>query len=439
MTTFPRLAAGRLPVLGHALRLRNRPLEFVRGLRSQGAITRIRLGAREVYVVNSPELIWDVLVTHSRKFDKGELFDRLRPHLGNGLVTSSGAFHHRQRRLTQPAFHANQVARYAEIMSRHVAEWTAGWRPGEPLDLTGEIDRVTLRILMAVLFGPEPVAGLAAKVTGWLSVRQAAMKQALAPRSPWLDRLRSRDVEPAKQRAKAELCAALAAVISGRRAGAGDGDLLSMLVRTQDPRTGDAMTDDEVCDELLTLFVAGTGTLSAALAWTFHTVPMYPRVEAHLHSEVDAVLHGGPASMTDVPRLGYVRQVVQEVLRVHPVWLLMRRAIAPVELDGVVLTPGDEVFFSPHALHRDPLLYPEPDRFDPGRWAHARPPRGAFLPFGAGNRLCVGEDFAWLEMIIMVGTVAAGWRLEPVAGHRVRARIGTVDRPDRLLMTPVPR
>lgn len=348
------LAAGRVPVLGHAPHLRRRPLKFVRELRSHGAITRIRLGAREVHVVNSSELIRDVLVTHARKFDKGELFDRLRPHLGNGLVTSSGVFHHRQRRLTQPASHACQVTRYAEIMSRHVAEWTAGWRPGEPLDLTGEIDRITLRILMSVLFGPAPVPGLAAKVTAWLSVRQAAMKQALAPRLPWLDRLRTPRTRDVGQRA--ELCAALIAVIRDRRAG-GD-DLLSVLVRAQDPRTGEAMSDDEVCDELLTLFVAGTGTLSAALAWTFHTVPAHPRVADRLRAEVDAVLAGRPAEAADVPRPGYVRQVVQEVLRLHPVWLLMRRVIAPVQLGGVVFVPGDEVFFSPHALHRDGGLYP---------------------------------------------------------------------------------
>lgn len=437
MTTSPRFAPGRLPVLGHVLNLRRRPLPFVRELWSYGDITRLRLGTREIYMVNSPELIRDVLVTHARKFDKGELFDRLRPHLGNGLVTSSGAFHRRQRRLTQPAFHTAQVARYAGIMRQHVGEWTAGWEPGKPLDLSGEIDRITLRILMSALFGPEPVAGLEQKVTGWLSVRQAAMKQALSPRLPWLDRLRSRDIESVQHEAKTELCAALATVIGGHRGG--ECDLLSMLVQAQDPRTGDTMTDTEVRDELLTLFVAGTGTLSAALAWTFHTVPAHPRVQDRLHAEVDAVLHGRPADAADVPRLGYVRQVVQEVLRLHPVWLLMRRAIAPVELDGVALAPGDEVFFSPHALHRDPLLYPDPDQFDPGRWSHTRPLRGAFLPFGAGNRLCVGEEFAWLEMIIMVATVAARWRLEPVAGHRVRARIGTVDRPGRLLMTPVPR
>jgi cytochrome P450 len=240
-----------------------------------------------------------------------------------------------------------------------------------------------------------------------------------------------------------ELYAVLARLVRARRAQHGEqDDLLSMLLASQDPRTGARMTDEELCDELVTLFVAGTETVSAALAWTFHELARHPEVEARLHAEVDATLGGRPVSAADLPDLRYTRRIAQEVLRLHSVWLLMRRAVAPVELGGVALEPGAEVFFSPYALHRDPRWYPDPNAFDPDRWLPERSaglPRGAYIPFGAGNRLCVGEGFAWAELAIVIATVASRWRLVPVPGHEVRPRIGTLEEPERLPMTPYPR
>jgi cytochrome P450 len=235
----------------------------------------------------------------------------------------------------------------------------------------------------------------------------------------------------------------LGLLVAQRRAELVDhGDLVSMLMLARNPRTGEQMNDAEVCDELLTLFVAGIGTVSAALAWACHELSRHPQVDARLSAELRAVLSGRLPTAADTGELRYTRRVIQEVLRLHPVWLLMRRAVAPVEVGGIELAPGDEVFFSPHALHRDPSLYPEPDRFDPDRWLTARCsglPRGAFLPFGAGNRLCVGEGFAWAEMTIVVAVIMTKWRLAPIPGHEVRARVGTVVRPTSLPMCPVPR
>lgn len=415
--------------------LRRDPLEFMRSLRDHGDMTRIFVGTRPVHVVNSPELVRRVLVVEARKFDKGAMFDELRAHIGNGLVTSSGDFHRRQRRLAQPAYHPERISRYADHMSSRADQMSRSWRPGSTLDIGREVDRLVRANFFDALFEPAPPPETMAAIEQWLSVKHRAMRRALSPLPPSAARVLARrsDDEPHGR---------LRHLIAQRRGLADSGDLMSMLLLARDPRTGEHMSDAEVCDELLTLFVAGIGTVSAALSWTCHELARHPTVDERLGTELRSVLAGRLPTAADVAELHYTRRVLQEVLRLHPVWLLMRRVVAPVEVGGVELAPGDEVFFSPHALHRDPVLYPEPDRFDPDRWREERRaglPRGAFLPFGAGNRLCVGEGFAWTEMTMVVATIMARWQLVPARRHKVRARVGTVVRPTTLVMYPVPR
>lgn len=408
----------------------------MRSLRGHGDLVRIAIGPRRVYVVNSPELIRRVLVTDARKFDKGALFDQARAHLGNGLVTSSGEFHHRQRRIAQPAFHTDRIARYAELMIERAAERTGAWQEGVPLELTGEIGRLALDVLLRCLFAEQPADEVRAVLVRSLSTKQGSMKRALSPLAAWTDLLARRPDAPVERTGMPELHAVLARLVADRRAAPdAQDDLLSVLLAAP-------MTDEQLCDELVTLFVAGTETVSAALSWTFHELARHPEIEKQLHAEVDEVVGDRPLASTDIGELRYTRRVCQEVLRRYAVWLLMRRAVAPVELAGVRLAPGTEVFFSPHALHHDPELYPDPDVFDPDRWLPERSaglPRGAYLPFGAGNRLCMGEGFAWTEMAVVLATVAARRRLVPAPGHEVRTRIGTLVEPDRLPMIPVAR
>ena len=437
--TDVRTAPNRVPFLGHVPSLRRDPLGFMRSLRNDGDMTRIFIGSRQVHVVNSPELVRRVLVVESRKFDKGALFDELRVHIGNGLVTSSGDFHRRQRRLAQPAYHPERISRYAEHMANRADEMARSWLPNRPLEIDREVDRLVRLNFFDALFEPAPPPETVAAIEQWLSVKHQAMRRALSPLSHRVQRVLGRF----GRRPDDRLHGLLLQLTAHRRAGLADrGDLMSMLLLARDPRTGERMDDAEVCDELLTLFVAGIGTVSAALAWTCHELARHSEVDERLGAELSAVLSGRLVTAADVGELRYTRRVLQEVLRLHPVWLLMRRAVAPVEVGGVELAPGDEVFLSPHALHRDPSLYPEPDRFDPDRWLGERCaglPRGAFVPFGAGNRLCVGEGFAWLEMTIVVATIMARWRLVPVPGQEVRGRVGTVVRPTRLPMCPTPR
>ena len=435
------VAAGRIPLAGHAGRLNRDALGFVTGLRRHGPMVKIFIGPRPVYVVNSPELIREVLAVQARGFDKGAMFDTLRKPLGNGLTTSSGDFHRRQRRLVQPGFHHERIERYTGIMSTRSALRAASWKPDTVVDMVPEINRLTMDILLRTLFATDPGPDLHSAVKEWLSVKYRSMRLATSPLQAWAERLpvlprwRPPDSGPLDR-----LRAAQQRIIDAYRADGSDrGDLLSMLLLAHGP--DGAMNDTELADELITLFLSGTGTISASLAYAVHEVGRHPDVQSLLHQELDTVLAGRPPGFHDLRSLPYTRQIVTETLRLHPVaWLSMRRTVEPLTLNGVELPPDTNVFFSPYALHRDADLYPDPDVFDPGRWpadATAKAPRGTYLPFGAGNRLCVGEEFAWAELTIALASFAARWQLTPSDAEPVRTLVGTVIRPERvpLLLT----
>ncbi|MFG2225159.1 cytochrome P450 [Streptomyces sp. NPDC048644] len=437
------VAPGRVPLAGHAPRMQRDALRFVSGLRHHGPMTKIYIGPRPVHIVNTPDLVRELLTTHARSFDKGAMFDALRVPLGDGLITAAGDRHLCHRRLMQPAFHHDRIARYARVMSERSRARAAAWEPGTTLDLVPEIHRLTLDILLRTLFAEPHDPDLRTAVKDWLSVKYHSMRLALSPLHAWAERLplvpgwRPPDPGPLRR-----LVAVQRRIIETYRADGRDrGDLLSMLLLTGGPQG--SLTDAEVTDELITLFLAGTGTVSASLAWTLYEISRRPEVQRRLHDELDTVLAGRPPGFDDLPALVYTRQVLAETLRLHPPsWLLMRRAAQQVTLGGVPLPPGTEVFFSPYALHRDPQLYENPEHFDPERWppgAAAKAPRHTYLPFGAGSRLCIGEDFAWTELTLAVAAFTAQRRLTPAGTTPVRPLVGTVLRPDRLLLTSHPR
>ncbi|WP_058042952.1 cytochrome P450 [Streptomyces roseifaciens] len=430
---------GRVPLAGHAARLHRDALRFVRGLRQYGPVTRIYIGPRPVHVVNSPDIVREVLTSQARSFDKGAMFDALRVPLGDGLITAAGDRHLRHRRLVQPAFHHARIARYAHVMSERSLARAAAWKPGTTVDLVPEIHRLTLDILLRTLFADPQDPELHTAVEDWLSVKYHSMRLALSPLNAWAERLpllpgwRPPDAGPLRR-----LVAVQQRIIGAYRAAGQDrGDLLSMLLLAGGP--DGALTDAEVTDELITLFLAGTGTVSAALAWALYEISRRPDVQRRIHDELDTALAGRPPGFDDLPALVYTRQVLTEAMRLHPPsWLLMRRTLRPVALGGVQLSPGSEVFFSPYALHRDPQLYEDPDHFEPERWppqGAAKAPRHTYLPFGAGSRLCVGEDFAWTELTMALAAFTAHRRLTPADSTPVRPLVGTVLRPDRLPLT----
>jgi cytochrome P450 len=219
-------------------------------------------------------------------------------------------------------------------------------------------------------------------------------------------------------------------------------DLLSTLLNARDADTGEPLPDREIRDELVAIMFAGTETTASTLAWLFHELADRPDVEEKLLEEIGRVVGDRPVAFDDLKKLEYCGRVIDEVSRMHAVPLLMRRVTRPVELGGTELPVGTEVGFSLYALHRDARLYEDPDRFDPDRWLperRAKLPREGFVPFGSGNRKCIGDGFAWTEVMIAMVTVLANWRLEKIPGHTVREMASAVAHPDKLPMRVLPR
>ncbi|MBB5960391.1 cytochrome P450 [Saccharothrix tamanrassetensis] len=435
------VAPGRLPLLGHTLSLLRARAGFTAGLRARGEIVKVHLGPVPTYFVTSPRFVHQVLVTDSSRFRKGIMFERFRPFLGNGLLLSEGAYHRRQRRMVQPAFHRERIARYAATMVRAATDVAAGWRPGEVRVVEHDMQALAVTIVGEALFSTGVGERATAEIRRSLfDVLKNGMVRALSPE--FVSRLPlpvNRRFDEASERMRGIVLE----VIASRRTDDEDhGDLLSMLLAAQDEESGDGMTDRQAYDEVLALLTAGVETTALALAWAFHELAENPEVERRAHAEVDEVLAGRPATFEDLPKLVYLHRVVNEVLRKYPIWILMRKAVEPVDLGGTVLPPGAEVIVSPHAVHHDPAHFPDPERFDPDRWLPERVaalPKGAFVPFGGGARQCMGNVFAQTEVVLTLATVAARWRLVPVPGKPVRTKFTTAAYPSGLLMTAVPR
>lgn len=435
------IVPGRLPLLGHAMSLLGRPFRFLSLLRSHGEVVRIYLGPLPVYLVTSPELVWQVLATNADRFDKGIIFDKLRPLSGNGLANSNGDFHRRQRRLALPAFHRKRIAGYAHTMARVASDLVESWRAGEVVAVDKRMEDVALTIVGRTLFSTELGRDAIAEVQRSMPIliKYLAVR-AFSPK--WVERLPI----PANRRfdeAAARFRRVVAEVIAVTRAqGKDHGDLLSMLLLARDEDTGEGMSDQQIHDEVVTILTAGTETTAVALAWFFHELGQHPEVQRRFHAEIDQVLAGRTATFDDIPRLEYTQRIISEVLRKYPILILMRRASTDVDLGGVHIQAGTEVALSQYALHHNPHLYPDPACFDPDRWLPdraARLPKGAFIPFGAGIHRCVGYSFAETEIAIVAATVAAQWRLVPVAGQPVHPRRAVTMHPNQLPMIAMPR
>lgn len=447
-TTAPPLAAaptapGRMPVLGHAARLAVGRLDFLQTLRGQGDIVRVHLGPRPVYVVNAPELIRSVLTTQAASFDKGRFFEKMRPVLGTGILTADTEPHRRQRPLVQPAFHHERIRGYVDIMNRLTLDAVTRWQPGQVLAFDQEMHALALRIVATSLFSSD-VGERAVTATQRLfpAVSLGVARRTLSP-FPWLERLPT----PGNRRfeaAVAELWAVIDMVIAAYRAQAADhGDLLSMLLAAHDENGTGRLSDREIRDEAVTLLGAGTETSSNSLSWLFHELDRHPDVQERLRAEIDGVVGPDGVRYEQIKELTYTQQAVNEVLRLHtPIWILMRRAVTEVELGGQLLRPGDEIVFSPTALHRDPAIYPDPLRFDPDRWSPERESerqRHSYIPFGMGSRRCIGDVFARVEMSVITAVILSRWKLRSADGKPVRAVCTGSLHPARLPMRVTPR
>ena len=390
--------------------------------REYGDLPYFRLGSFPVYLLNHPDLVKEVLVTQQNKFIKSRALQRARILLGNGLLTSEGDLHRRQRRLAQPAFHRERLAAYADQMTECALKLRDRWTEGT-LDVSTEMMRLTLAVVGKTLFSAD-VESEASEIGEALTTVLKMFNLLMMPFSEYLEKLPLPSMRRF-EKARARLDKTIYGMIRERRqSGRDTGDLLSMLLLAQDQEgDGQGMTDQQVRDEALTLFLAGHETTANALTWTWYLLSQNTDCERRLHAEVDEVLQGRPPQATDLPALRYTEMVLAEAMRLYPpAWAIGRMSLEPFELRGLRIEARSILIASPYVMHRDPRWFPDPQRFDPERWlpeARDARPKFSYFPFGGGARICIGERFAWMEGVVALATLAQKWKLRLVPGHKV--------------------
>jgi cytochrome P450 len=417
---------------GHLPEMRRDLLGFyLRCVREYGDCIMLRFGLKRIYFINHPDLIEQVL--HSRNFTKHYGLRMNRLLLGNGLLTSEGDFWLRQRRLIQPVFQRERITTYVADMVGYTERQIAGWRDGEVRDLHAEMRQLTLAIIAKVLFG--------ADVTGQSEAVGLALKEAMGTFSQRFFRVfRIPESVPTPgnlriRRAIRRLDANLYGLINQRRAGGERDDLLSILLHARDESDGMGMTDQQLRDEAMTLFLAGHETTALALSWGGYLLAQNPEVVEEMAKELRTVLGGRTPGAADLPKLPYTEMVVREIMRVYPpAYAIGRQAIEPCTIGGYSLPAGATVLMSQWVVHRDPRYFDEPERFYPERWADslaARLPRYAYFPFGGGQRVCIGNTFALMETALVLATIAQRFRFSLPTGPTVLPRPQLTLQPDR--------
>jgi cytochrome P450 len=397
--------------------LRRRLPLMVESAERYGDIVLFKVGNERVYLFNHPDLVRDVLVTNQKNFTKSRALVRAKRVLGEGLLTSEGQFHLRQRRLVQPAFHRERIATYARSMVDYAVRTSSRWTDGARIDMHDEMMKLTLAIVAKTLFSAD-VEGEANEIGEALTTTFAAFNVGVLPFSEIIERLPL----PYMKRfyaARARLDATIYRIIEERRTSGEDkGDLLSMLLLAQDTEgDGGQMTDTQLRDEAMTLFLAGHETTANALTWTWYLLSQHPGVETRFHAEVDA-LGDSPLGPENLVALPYTRMVLTESMRLYPpAWAIGRRAIDEFEVSGYRIPARSMVVVCQYITHRDARFFPQPEKFDPDRWRPeiaAMRPKFSYFPFGGGTRICIGEQFAWMEGILVLATIARRWRAKYV-------------------------
>jgi len=401
------------------------PLGFFTGLqRDYGDLVHVHLAGEHLFLISDPRVVRDILVTDQRFFMKGRGLDRAKRLLGEGLLTSEGAAHVRQRRLMQPAFHRDRIASYATVMTDYAGRIRDSWTDGQEIDASQEMARLTLGIVGKTLFDAD-VESQAKDVGRALAAVMESFWMIMLPFPDLLERLPIPALRRSRE-ARETLDAIIYRMIAERRKSPSDrGDLLSMLLMAQDEEAGGrGMTDVQVRDEAMTIFLAGHETTANALAWTWYLLSQTPEVETRLHEEIDRVLGGRIPTIADIPALPYVEKVVTESMRLYPpAWIIGRRALEDYPVRGDYVIPARGIIvMSSYLMQRDPRHFPDPGKFLPDRWTpefKAQLQPFAYYPFGGGARRCIGESFAWMELVLVLSTLAQRWKLRLVPGHPV--------------------
>jgi len=433
-----------LPVIGAARSFARDPLAFLTGVAEQyGDIASFRLGGINVIFLRHPDYIREVLITHRTSFTMSPLRAKLNSVIGEGLLTSRGDLHARQRRLIQPVFRKSRIEAYAGHMAELSRRLSERWRPGTEINITDEMMQLTMLIAAQALFEhaiESDVESVARNLDTLLEffTRLSSPLLDLSLKLPLPSTLKFK-------RAVRELDEVIYRMIDERRGAQGAGnDLLSLLIQAKDDDTSLQMSEKQVRDEILTLLIAGYETSANLLSWALWLLARRPEADAQAHAEAKTLLAGRAGfGAADCDRMSYAKKVILEALRLYPPgWFVGRAAQADVRIGDYTVPKGAVVMMSQYVMHRDARYFEEPERFKPERWEgdfQERLPRGAYFPFSAGDRHCIGEGFAWQEALLILSTLLERWKFELVPGQHIRPRPSVTLRPDgpiRMIVRP---
>jgi cytochrome P450 len=413
-----------LPIVGHVPQWRRDPVKLIVEAARCGDVVRLALPGR-TYLLGHPDHVKHVLQDNQQNYEKGWVFDRLKPYWGESLLTVEGNKWRQQRRRVQPTFKREHTVEFAPIITRRTSELLLRWEQAEasrqPLVLYREMSELAFVIIADILFGVElwtSVAEITAAVQTALRVLRSRVS-ALAPLPLWIPTRDNRRFNNAMR----TMNKSVGAIIEeNRRTGGRGTSFLAMLTDARDAETGTRMTEAHLRDETIGMLQQGHDTIGETLAWTWYLLSLHPEIERKLAAEVDSVLGDRTPEVADLERLPYARMIVQESLRLFPpVWVIPRDAIDDDEMGGYRIPGGSTVLLSPYVTHRHPEFWDNPEAFDPDRFLPEQSkgrPRHAYFPFGGGPRLCMGVDMAMMEVLLIMVMVVQRFRLHLVSGHR---------------------
>jgi cytochrome P450 len=410
------------------------PLSFLtKSARRYGDVVSLQLGAQRTFLLNHPDYIRDVFLIPAEDMRKGPRLQRAKSLLGEGLVTSEGDLHKKQRRIIQPAFHRQALAKQAAMIAEIGEHYAASCSEGETRDIHLDMRHLTLAIITTLLFGKDMGKEFRDQLTQQLSASMRHLNLlGMRPGSlmRWVKDLPFSQAPDLHQN-RAEVDNFIYEVIAQRRrSGVNQGDVLSMLMAAT---AEDQMSDKQIRDEVITLIHAGHETTANALTWTWYLLGRHPEVETKLHQEINRVLDARVPTFDDLVRLPYAEMVFQESMRLYsPAWLNARVTLKDFSAGRYTLPAGALLMASQYVMHRDPRYFADPDQFMPERWtAEVRHslPQFAYFPFGGGHRRCIGESLAMMEGVLLLATISARWRLRPRSTRPVAPRAFVTLRP----------
>lgn len=420
-------------LLGSSLDFKDSPLEFIVYVqRAYGDVARFKVGPSYWYLVSHPEDIHSIMTEKSDIFLKPRVARRLwSKFLGDGILTAEGAQWRRQNRMMRPAFHRERIQAYGDVMVEYTHRMLDGWTAGSEVDFDDAMVGLTLEIVAKTLFDADVRQG-AETVGKAMHVLHREMIEHIhmpIPVPRWWPTRRNRR----KMRAIRDIENIVHAVVSERReSGRDHGDLLSMLMAARD-ESGQGLSDTELRDQCMTIFFAGHETTAHAMTWTWYLLAQYPEIAQRLADEIDAATGGEPLTVRHLPQLPYLEMTVQESMRILPsVWVFIKEPTEDTEIRGFKIPKGAQVLMSSYVTQHDPRWYPSPETFDPERFSKGRVeciPKGAYIPFSGGSRICLGKAFAMVEAQLIIGTLVQ--RMVPRLAHD-----GPIERQAQLSLHP---